>query len=80
MTVSEIAAPLGRDDVVALGSFDSTVTLVVLNRPTVVGRFDTVLDFGGGRLALCSDGDRLILAAGSWAPHVLAGTTQFLAR
>ena len=55
---------------VALGAFEKQVEVWNYQSGQRVSAFDTVLDFGGQRLAISKDGDRVLAAA--WARHGLA--------
>jgi hypothetical protein len=68
-----VAPPLLRTDIVALGEFEVTVHVCRLSPAAVEATVETVLSFGGDRLALCSDGDSLIVVAGAWERHGVCG-------
>jgi WD40 repeat protein len=53
-------SPNGRR--AALGAFDTAVEIWDLTRPKRISCFDTVLDFGGSRLALSRDGSVVVTA------------------
>jgi hypothetical protein len=48
---------------IALGQFEKTVSVWNLEPPRRVATFDTILDFGGQRLALSEDGATVVAAA-----------------
>lgn len=68
-----IATALDRDDVVALGEAKERVHVVGLRPPALITTFDTVLDFGGNRLALCNPSGRLVVVAAAWERHGICG-------
>jgi hypothetical protein len=73
VNLREIAVTLDRDDVVALGEARERVHVVALQPPGHVATFDTILDFGGKRLAMCSVGERLVVVAAAWERDGICG-------
>lgn len=67
--IRHIATALNRDDLAVLGEAEKRIWLMSLDPPAVKTSFDTVLDFGGERLALCTPGDRLVVVAAAWERH-----------
>lgn len=70
MTDVRVVAPaLKRNDVVALGEFETIVHLYDLAPLRAGAAISTVLSFGGDRLALCTPGDSLVVVAAAWERH-----------
>ncbi|MGG7666799.1 hypothetical protein [Dyadobacter sp. BHUBP1] len=57
-------ATSGNGKVIAVAEFERRVQIVDIDSLTVISEFDTILDFGGQRLAISEDG--LICLCGSW--------------
>jgi hypothetical protein len=71
--IRHIAAPLVRDDVVAIGEFETTAYLYHLTLGHADAPVQTVLSFGGDRLALCEPGGELVIVAAAWERHGVCG-------
>ncbi|MEW5990497.1 MAG: hypothetical protein AB1736_04010 [Chloroflexota bacterium] len=61
-----IVTALDRDDLVLAGEFEQRVHALWIRPPVRRATFETVLDFGGRRLALCSRGAEPVVVAGAW--------------
>ncbi len=75
MYASHLAASYAGP-VMAIGEFEKTVHLWNVAEPKCLGTLDTVLDFGGDRLAVTGDGKQVV--AGSWTKGVAAYCTTSL--
>ena len=62
--------------VMAIGEFETTVHLWNVAEPRCLGTLNTVLDFGGDRLAITGDGKQVV--AGNWTKGVAAYCTASL--
>jgi hypothetical protein len=51
------------------GTTDGSVQIWPIPEQAPWAEFDTILDFGGPRLALCGGSDRLVVVAGAWERH-----------
>lgn len=77
----QLAVSIVRDDVIATatlalrmdGTTDRSVQVWSIDREMPKSEFDTVLEFGGQRLALCGAGDRMVVVAGAWERHGICG-------
>ncbi|MGQ0608797.1 MAG: hypothetical protein ACT4OQ_10100 [Chloroflexota bacterium] len=77
----QLATPMSGDDVIITaalelkvdGTTDGSVQVWSIPHQTPHTEFDTILDFGGRRLALCSGPDRLVVVAGAWERHGICG-------
>lgn len=63
-------APSGRGDIVAVALFERVVSLWDLTTGLQISEFETILDFGGARLALSQEGSACLAAA--YTVHGLA--------
>jgi hypothetical protein len=68
-----IATTLSEENVVAVAELETTVQVWSIEPPSMVSAFETVLEFGGGRLALCTPPDRIVVVAGAWERHGVCG-------
>lgn len=72
--VSHVAALPWEPDLVAVGAHERRVEVWSLARLAPLAVMDTVLDFGGQRLALVTDGQaEPVVVAGAWARHGVCG-------
>lgn len=77
----QLATAIARDDLIATasleprvdGTTDGSVQVWSLERQALESDFDTVLDFGGQRLALCTTLDQLVVIAGAYERHGICG-------
>lgn len=77
----QLATPISGDDTIATatlnlrmdGTTDGSVQVWSIAERAPRAEFDTVLDFGGRRLALCGASDRLVVVAGAWERHGICG-------
>jgi hypothetical protein len=68
-----IASGGPRDDEFLTATISRTVHVWSLRKRGLVRELDTIVDFGGGRLALCRDGRRRIVVAGAWEREGICG-------
>jgi hypothetical protein len=77
--VTLLATTLDRDDlIVAAEESEHRVHVIGLRPSRRIATFDTIIDFGGSRLALCAPGSDPVVVAGAWERHGAAaydGTT-----
>lgn len=57
--------------IIALAEFEKAVQVIDLSTFSTISEFDTVLSFGGRRLAISEEGN--ICVAGAWARHGICG-------
>lgn len=77
----QLATPRIGDDVIATatlelkmdGTTDGSVQVWSIAEQAPRARFDTILDFGGRRLALCASQHRTVVVAGAWERHGICG-------
>ena len=72
-TVRHIASSFGADDLFLTAEFERRVRVWSLVERRLLGEFDTVLDYGGRRLALCGTLQRPIVVAGAYQQHGICG-------
>jgi hypothetical protein len=72
-----IATAIDREDALATatldvkmdGNWDSSVQVWSIADQAPRAEFDTILDFGGQRLAPCDSAERMVIVAGAWERH-----------
>lgn len=77
----QLAIPISGDDAIATatleikmdGTPDGSVQVWSIPEQAPRAAFDTILDFGGRRLALCGGSDRQVVVAGAWERHGICG-------
>lgn len=69
LDIRHIAAGLGDDGRFLTAEFERRAHLWSLADCALLAEFDTVLEFGGRRLALCRLGDEPVVVAGAWERH-----------
>ena len=69
MEIRHIAADIDSDACFLAAEFKHRVRLWSFEQRSLVAELDTVLDFGGHRLALCRSGDDPVVVAGAWERH-----------
>lgn len=67
--VRRIAAALRRNDLFAVGAFETHVQVMRRDPTEVISAFDTVLSAGGERLALATASEKIVVVAGAWERH-----------
>ena len=61
--IRHISTPFGGS-IIALGEFESRIQIFDIENLSIISEFDSILDFGGNRLAISEDGQ--VCMIGSW--------------
>lgn len=77
----QLAISISRNDTIATatlerrmdGTIDGSVQVWSIADQAPRAQFDTILDFGGRRLALCVSQERTVVVAGAWERHGICG-------
>jgi hypothetical protein len=67
--IRHIATSIGSDGHFLTAAFERDVQLWSFEEQSLLASLETVLDFGGRRLALCARGDDPVVVAGAWERH-----------